>query len=325
MALEELIEPRRSLLVTSPRLLERAPALLPRVNVVETEVVASTERRDIDAIVASAGIEAVVGLGSGRVMDIARLRGDRLGVDVVCVPTLLSTDAFLTATTALREDGVVRYVDGAVARRVVLDEALLGSAPAALNALGACDVLSMSTALRDWHLASRRAEPEPYDPLIAAAGRRICATLLDGAVAIAAAGSGGLRLLLGCLLAEVTLCNLAGTSRPEEGSEHFFAYCLEQRLPGLMHGTMVGLGILICAQLQGRPIARLRRFMAATGIDAAWGGLPRAALRETIVEAPWFVRCQGLPYSIWNEAAPSAADADRLLDAVLLTEAGRGG
>ena len=50
-----------------------------------------------------------------------------------------------------------------------------------------------------------------------------------------AAGTGrGLKCLYDCLAMEVQLCNQIGHARPEEGSEHYFAYCAEAvHRPGL--------------------------------------------------------------------------------------------
>jgi len=255
-------------------------------------------------------IAAVIGLGGGSVMDAAKLRGCELGLEVLCVPTLLSTDAFLTSTAAIRRDGAVTYVPtGAPA--VVIDDALLLRAPARLHALGCCDVLSMLTASRDWLLDGCA------DEAIIAEAALICDALMSAQDEVVSGSREGLHAVLRALEAEVALCARAGTDRVEEGSEHYFAYALERRLPGAMHGTLVGPGILAAALLQGQDVERLRRFMRATGIAATWRGVDAHVLADVVRGMAAFVGRHGYPRSVWNEVELTEYEALVLAEEVL--------
>jgi glycerol-1-phosphate dehydrogenase [NAD(P)+] len=95
--------------------------------------------------------------------------------------------------------------------------------------------------------------------------------ILSGALDCAeAAGRGdhqGLKTLFDCLAMEVQLCNQIGHARPEEGSEHYFAYCAENFTGhGLPHGDLVGPGILLMARLQGQDTAHLESALKACSI-----------------------------------------------------------
>jgi glycerol dehydrogenase-like iron-containing ADH family enzyme len=284
---------------------------LPHIDVVATEIVGGTAPAGCEAEHRLDGVEAVAGLGGGTVMDAAKLRGLRLGLPVICIPTVLSTDACFTDSAAVRRDGAVHYVPTGAPAQVVIDEPLLLRAPAAMNALGCCDVFSILTASEDW----RRDHGASSEAL--RAGRQICETLLRAEDDIAAGTQAGLKAVLEALVAEVQLCRTYGSDRLEEGSEHYLAYALEARAPGHLHGALVGLGILFALRLQGRDIGRLVRFMNATGIARACLEVPRAAIVETLALMPAFVRDGAYPPSVWDAVALTRAEAEELCRDVL--------
>lgn len=60
-------------------------------------------------------------------------------------------------------------------------------------------------------------------------------------------------MLYGCFAREVQPCNQVGYFRPEEGTEHYFAYAFENEMGhGRRDGDLVGPGILLVAKLQGQ-------------------------------------------------------------------------
>ena len=77
----------------------------------------------------------------------------------------------------------------------------------------------------------------------------------------------GLKLLLDCLALEVQLTNQLGHSRPEEGSEHYFAYAAENETgPGWPHADLLGVGILVMLALQGQDAGPLGQALRAAQI-----------------------------------------------------------
>ncbi len=311
-SVSRVCERRRTLLVTSASF-GNLDCKLPDVNVVLSESITGADWRALQAVTQSVSVEVVVGIGGGSVMDVAKLRGAQLDVPVTLVPSVLSTDAFLTTSAAVRDEGRVCYLPAATARRVVIDEALLLRAPAWMNALGSCDVLSMLTAADDW----RRDCDAAVSLGAFHEARRVCESLLAAQDDIAAGTLVGLNAVLDGLIAEVRLCAEAGSDRLEEGSEHFFAYALESRTPRQMHGVLVGLGILFAALLQGQDVDCIVRFFRATGIAPACLSVSPAALVETLIAMPRFVRDGGYPPSVWNRVALNEAQAVRLCDDVL--------
>jgi len=247
--------------------------------------------------------EAVYAVGGGLAADAAKFIAAGRGLPLVCLPTALSVDAFFTWASGVRSGGCVRYIETKPPDRVVVDLEVWSSAPPAVRAAGICDVLSIATGLWDWKYAEERgANPAGmgYD----AGAAREAETILAAAFECAGpAGRGepeGLRRLLDCLVAEVELCNRAGHSRPEEGSEHYFAYAAENAVgKGLPHGDLVGPGILIMAALQGQEIAPLKRALRACRVPSR--SIPWEAALATLESLPEYCRRHRLPHGIAHD------------------------
>ncbi len=244
--------------------------------------------------------EIVYAIGGGLAVDAAKYVAAKVNCPLVCVPTAISVDAFLTWASGYREGGCVRYIETKPPDRVVVDLDLIASGPQSIRSAGVTDVLSIATGRWDWKfadLASRNPEHMAYDASIDK-----IAAVIEGACLACAASAGrgepsGLRRLLECLAMEVQLCNLIGHSRPEEGSEHYFAYAAESVLgKGLPHGDLVGPGILIMAFLQGQDIVPLKEAMQAANVPLTT--IPMAKVREILHLLPEYCQRHSLPYGI---------------------------
>ena len=242
--------------------------------------------------------EVIYAVGGGLALDAGKYLAQQHGLPLIGVPTAISVDAPWTWAAGVRRDGCVRYLETGPPKELVLDFELLGAAPPSLRAAGICDVLSIATGLWDWRFAEREGRnpaTERYNAYAAAAAEAI----LQGSLAAsAAAGRGdaeGLRQLCDCLALEVQLCNQLGHSRPEEGSEHYFAYAVENLMgKGLPHGDLVGPGIVLLAGLQGQDTAPLRDALQACQIPL--GNIPAGVVWETLRELPAYCEHHQLPF-----------------------------
>ena len=168
-------------------------------------------------------------------LDHAKFAANALGAPLVLCPSILSVDAGYTVAAGVREARAedesklsVVYVGDARPAALLVDYDILQSAPAILNRSGLGDLLSCATALWDW-TAARDEIGERFDEPIAARTRVLLDRLLapSAAVALRDVTEEGLRLLSELYVEEVTLCEVWGNSRCEEGSEHYVAYALE--------------------------------------------------------------------------------------------------
>ncbi|MFN8592260.1 MAG: iron-containing alcohol dehydrogenase [Thermomicrobiales bacterium] len=253
-----------------------------------------------ESIPAAAGV--IYAVGGGLPVDAAKIAMARRGLPLVAVPTALSVDAHLTPASGIRRDGCVFYLETGAPERLLIDWEVLAAAPAWVRAAGLGDVLSIATGLWDWRYAEdqdRNIPGQRWTPYVADSAR----ILLDEGIRIAAsAGRGereGLAGLLQLLALEVQLCSLIGHSRPEEGSEHAFAYSVENLTGhGLPHGDLVGPGIVALAAAQGQDVGQLRDALAAAG--ARLDRIPREFAETTLRGLPAYVARHGLPFSLAN-------------------------
>lgn len=284
----------------------------------------SNTKADMDRLAGDIEGEVVYGIGGGLGIDTAKYIAAANGLPLVVLPTILSTDAFLTDATGVRENGCVRYLPSKSPDTVIIDMDVLCSAPVAMRASGDADVLSIATAIWDWEEAEHLGENPPdrqITPHVLTVGNTLLQALLDNARETREIGKGtpaGMTILLDLLCMEVQLCNLCGHSRIEEGSEHYFVYSLEKRLTHpVLHGELVGLGILLMAILQSQPWLPYQDALAYLGINYALTGpqsnsvptIPTEAIVETRINLSEYVTYHQLPYTIaTTEITPEIAE-----------------
>ncbi|MEM7034055.1 MAG: 3-dehydroquinate synthase, partial [Chloroflexota bacterium] len=139
-----------------------------------------------------------------------------------------------------------------------------------------------------------------FIPYVAQMAKAILQGALDCAEAAGQGDRAGLKQLLDCLALEVQLCNQIGHSRPEEGSEHYFAYLVENRMGhGLPHGDLVGPGIMLMAERQGQDTQALEQALVAC--HARLDFIPSDVIAQTLQALPSYVRRHNLPYGIAHE------------------------
>ncbi len=247
--------------------------------------------------------DVIYAVGGGLAVDAAKYIASQRNLPLVCLPTALTVDAFFTWASGVRHGGCVRYLGTKVPDEVIVDFEILCSAPPNLRAAGICDVLSIATGCWDWKYAHEKGM-NPSGMEFVEYVYDAAQAILDGTLECAeAAGRGdgeGIKQLLQCLLLEVQLCNTMGHARPEEGSEHYFAYAVENRMgKGLPHGDLVGPGILIMSRLQGQETNRLRK--ALTDCHIPLDRIPQNVALETLAGLPQYCREHQMPHGIAHD------------------------
>ncbi|MGH2493581.1 MAG: iron-containing alcohol dehydrogenase [Ktedonobacteraceae bacterium] len=190
--------------------------------------------------------DLVMGVGGGQAMDAAKYIAWQRKLPLILAPTIVSVDAAVTNTIAVREGQRVRYTGFVVADAIPVDFAVICQAPAALNRAGIGDLLSIHTALWDWQHAGHN-----FDEAVAAQVATILEELDARAASIAVCEDEALRFIMQSYVQENTLCLQVGSSQPEEGSEHFLGYNLEYiTRRGYVHGQLICLCVYAMARLQ---------------------------------------------------------------------------
>ncbi len=212
--------------------------------------------------------DAVVGIGGGQAIDLAKYIAWKRGARLVTVPTVLSVDAFVTPAAGVRRNHEVFYEGVTSPDPLVIDYDLLRTAPAELNIAGVGDLLSIHTATFDWCLAERAGRSEyPFSQHDVDAARSLLDDVMRQATEIRNSTDAGLQAIVDGYLRVNTICLPAGHYRVEEGSEHYVFYELEERLARpFIHGHIVGLGIYLMSRLQENRSAEITAFMDEVGL-----------------------------------------------------------
>jgi glycerol-1-phosphate dehydrogenase [NAD(P)+] len=262
--------------------------------------------------------DVIYAVGGGLSVDTGKMLAVRHNLPLVSLPTALSVDAFLTWASGYRRAGCVYYIETKPPEHLIIDFDVLAAAPPGLRAAGICDVLSIATGAWDWKFAEEAGRNPPHMRFIPYVYQTIQGVLQGALDCAEAAGRGdqdGLKQLLDCLALEVQLCNLIGHSRPEEGSEHYFAYSVENTMgKGLPHGDLVGPSIILLAALQGQDIQPLVAAHHACNIPLTT--IPRPVIERTMVELPAYSEKHNLAYGIAHTLTAGSIAALPRLDAL---------
>ena len=280
------------------------------------------EHEQVRDTTASLGVgSAVFGIGGGQALDHAKYVAWTRQMPLVLVPSILSVDAAFTKAIGVREGARVRYVGEVFLDRLLVDFGILETAPPLLNRAGAGDILSIYTALWDWQESSRRTG-EPCDRDIVRESKALLDRLFANTEALADGTEDGFRELCELYVGEVRLCEITGNSRPEEGSEHYLAYCLEARTRRqFVHGQLVGLCVLLAAAFQGQELKHVARFLSKLRLDCSPSavGTNEAELQDTLRAMEQYVRQepQLLPGIFHFKTGISPGDTARIMREVL--------
>jgi len=244
--------------------------------------------------------EIVYAVGGGLVADAAKYYAVKLNLPLVVCPTALSVDAFITAASGIRCDGCVVYIETKPPENLILDLGIIAKAPATIRAAGITDVMSIATGSWDWKFAHERGKNPlgmEFIPWVYDNAQSILSGVLDCAEAAGRGDREGLKTLFDCLAMEVQLCNQVGHARPEEGSEHYFAYAVENHMGhGLPHGDLVGPGIMIMSKMQEQATGRLEAALKACNIPL--GRIPQEIVNHTLAELPAYCKKHGLAFGL---------------------------
>jgi glycerol-1-phosphate dehydrogenase [NAD(P)+] len=227
--------------------------------------------------------DSIVALGGGLAIDSAKYVAWKKQKRFIAIPTVISADVSLCRAVAVREDWKVRYIGDKMPESLIIDFDVIRSAPTHINRGGVCDILSCYTALKDWEIShdntGESIDQQTFDKTLGLLGR-----LFAHQEQIFDVTEEGIRFLIEGYLDEVRLCEEYGSPRPEEGSEHFFAYNLEyrMRLP-FLHGSIVSLGVVLMTILQERDPREVVDFLDGAGI--LWRPKDMGLIDEDVVGA----------------------------------------
>ena len=303
MPFTEVEEKQPALLITSMPAWNAVKDSLRGLNIAEAIEVTEANTAHWDNLhlpIISHQFAVVYAVGGGLVADASKYIAAKLNLPLVVLPTALSVDAFVTAASGIRRDGCVYYIETKVPENLILDLDTIAKGPVSIRAAGITDVMSIATGAWDWKFAHERGKNPSgmeFIPWVYDNAQSILNGVIDCAEAAGRGDKEGLKTLYDCLAMEVQLCNQVGHARPEEGSEHYFAYAVENEMGhGLPHGDLVGPAILLIAKLQGQNTAPLEKALKACNVPL--NNIPQEMIDRTLNVLPEYSRRHNLSFGI---------------------------
>ena len=268
----------------------------------------SIKRADLERDAAGLkGMRAIVGLGGGQALDVAKFFAWCLNLPLFQAPTALSVNAVYGQRAGVRVDGRVSYVGWAVPQAIYVDYDVLAACPPALNWSGIGDVLCFHTGVLDWRYAEREGRIEEkwrYDEGLAKRSLAKVSSIVENVDNIRAMNDRGIEALVDGLKWGTSYHGAGWCPRHIEGTEHFLFYTLEA-LTGrkFLHGQPVGLGVIVGSMLHEQGTEEMLDTISGIGLDIRPEamGLTWHQLEEGLRTMRAFVNEAGLWHSIAHD------------------------
>ena len=236
--------------------------------------------------------DAVLAVGGGRTLDVAKLAAARAGLTVIAVPTQLSHDGICSPVAVVPDESGMSQSLGAIAPRVVyLSMPTLMQAPVDSVRAGVGDLLANPLALRDWALAAERGlattDQEAWD--LSTRSFEMIRDYLTRPIGEYAASPSFQRHLADGLVLSGTSMIVSGSSRPASGGEHEISHAIDALFGGrALHGAQVAFGCVVSVALYGEDVAAFRRQLARLGLPHHYRqlGLTEDDLVRVLLAAP---------------------------------------
>lgn len=193
----------------------------------------------------------VIGVGGGKVIDVAKLASYNKNVDFIAMPTTASHDGIVSPLASIKNSKTSTSMKAHAPIAVIGDSEIIANAPFKLLSSGCADLISNFTAIKDWQLA-HRLKNEYYSESASSLSIMSAKMITNNSESIKANLEESARLVVKTLFSSGIAISIAGSSRPASGSEHKFSHALDNILdePGL-HGAQCGVGTILMMGLYG--------------------------------------------------------------------------
>ncbi|MBV9673008.1 MAG: iron-containing alcohol dehydrogenase family protein [Verrucomicrobia bacterium] len=229
-------------------------------------------------------VDAIIGFGGGKALDVAKYISFLGRIPYISVPTSLSNDGFCSSQSSLTVGDRRQTLPSAMPFGVVLDTGVCLKAPEILWFSGIGDLISKLTAVTDWKMAFH-AKGTQVDDFAAL----ICDASVYQFLARPTRDLEGIKLLGTALLFNGIAMSICGSSRPASGSEHLISHALDSlsKRPRL-HGLQVGVATYLISLLQHQHSENIAALFNATGFWRAISNDPfdRSEWLEAATLAP---------------------------------------
>jgi glycerol-1-phosphate dehydrogenase [NAD(P)+] len=194
--------------------------------------------------------DALVGIGGGRTLDVAKHAASLSALPMVAVATNLAHDGIASPVASLESDGGRKLSYGVqMPIAVVIDLDYVRRSAPAMRRSGIGDAVSNLSAIADWRLAERE-RGEVVDGVAVTFARTAALAVLHRRDGID--DEAFLMALAEALVLSGLAMATAGSSRPCSGGDHEIVHAIDHLFPDTAgHGELAGVGSLFTSFLRG--------------------------------------------------------------------------
>ena len=236
------------------------------VTVLEYQELTSTKIEDIIELAFSINVKAqvLIGIGGGKVIDAAKYCGFLRNLAFISIPTSASSDGFSSASASLIVNGRRTSVPARLAYGIVVDTAVIKSAPEKFLYSGIGDLVSKITALYDWLYEEKCGYTTCNDFAMMIAKKAVNSFVRTPFSDIHEELF--LKELVDSLAMSGIANEIAGSSAPTSGSEHLISHALDKMLEQpQLHGIQVGIATYLMSLVQDHRYKRVNTIFTDTG------------------------------------------------------------
>ena len=252
-------------------------------------------------------IRLVIGFGGGTVLDLAKFAAFVSKAYLISLPTTLSNDSLASPVAVLGTEGKARKsFRCTIPDAILVDTAVIESAPERQLLSGIGDTVSKYTALNDWKIAHTRGNSVVDDFAYMISKMAFNSILVRRHENLK--DKDFIKLLAQALVMGGLAMEIAGDSRPSSGSEHLFCHALEENFSeevNVPHGIAVAMGSYCAVQFQNRNLTKIRKVIKTYGIP--------------VKPSDWKITKE-IFTKAWQQAAATRADRYTILNETDLSD-----
>ncbi|MCX7710154.1 MAG: iron-containing alcohol dehydrogenase family protein [Clostridia bacterium] len=211
-----------------------------------------------------AHVEAIIGVGGGKVLDIAKYIAHLNNLPFISIPTSTSHDGFASAGCSLIVNERRTSVPARIPFGIIVDIGIIKNSPDKFIYSGIGDLISKITAVYDWQFEERNGKTKVNDFAVMIAKKSVNSIARMPYTSIKE--DFFLKELVDSLTMSGIAMEIAGNSAPASGSEHLISHAMDKLLEKpYLHGTQVGVATYIMSMVQEHRYERVRKFLTDTG------------------------------------------------------------
>lgn len=221
--------------------------------------------------------QCIIGIGGGRVLDVAKYISFLNELPFISLPTAASNDGFSSAGCSLFINGRRKSVPAKMPFGIVVDIDIIKNAPENLIFSGIGDLVSKISAVYDWEFEAKNGKALINDFAVMMAKKSVNSVVrMDIQKNIR--DEFFLKEMIDSLTMSGIAMEIAKNSAPASGSEHLISHGLDQLLAKpQLHGIQVGVATYLMSLVQNHRHERVRKFLTETGFFNHVKGLRMAA------------------------------------------------